>query len=242
MDGAGTTGSGSTPAPDPALSPGPTLATPAEVAAAEAELLGLVVDAPEAGGLGLQATHAAGGAPATAALQATADDVAAYVGLVELSQPTPPLPGVGAVGSPQRLGRLMVASGVMGLFGVFLLLAVLASGAGGGGAPGDGSTTGAGGLAAPAQPAGAAIPASCLVPEGSVLDLELTDVSWNEEEDGLNASWNVLVHNRESDTFQVFLHDVADANAATRANKWVVGPLTGALTAPTSSPPTPKPP
>jgi hypothetical protein len=224
MDGAGTTGSGSTPAPDPALSPGPTLATPAEVAAAEAELLGLVVDAPEAGGLGLQATHAAGGAPATAALQATADDVAAYVGLVELSQPTPPLPGVGAVGSPQRLGRLMVASGVMGLFGVFLLLAVLASGAGGGGAPGDGSTTGAGGLAAPAQPAGAAIPASCLVPEGSVLDLELTDVSWNEEEDGLNASWNVLVHNRESDTFQVFLHDVADANAATRANKWVGRP------------------
>jgi hypothetical protein len=52
----------------------------------------------------------------------------------------------------------------------------------------------------------------------------LRDVSWNEEEDGLNASWNVLVHNRESDTFQVFLHDVADANAATRANKWVGRP------------------
>jgi len=89
----------------------------------------------------------------------TADDVAAYVGLVELSQPTPPLPGIGPVGSTRRLGRLLVASGLMGLFGVFLLLAVMQTRSGGSDA-GDGSTTGAGDPAAPAQQGDAAPPAA----------------------------------------------------------------------------------
>ena len=147
-----------------------------------------------------------------------------------------------------------VLAGVIlaGSAGFLLILALLAARPGGGGAPGDGSATGASGPAAPAQqgdvappdageaqpgagggaaqpveeePAGAAIPASCLVPEGGALDLELTDVSWEEGEDGLSASWDVLVHNRDSETFTVFLHRNADANAATRANKWVGPPV-----------------
>jgi hypothetical protein len=63
------------------------------------------------------------------------------------------------------------------------------------------------------------------VPQGGALDLELADVTWREETDGLNASWEGVVHNRGSDTFNVILHEVADANAATKANKWV-GPPT----------------
>jgi hypothetical protein len=143
--------------------------------------------------------------------------------------------------------ELLLAGGVTAVFAVVILILWL-SRSSGGGTP----ATGASGPAAPAQqgdvappdagaaepgagggaaqpveeqPAGVAIPASCLVPQGGALDLELTDVSWVEEEDGLSASWDVLVHNRDSETFTVFLHRNADANAATRANKWVGPPV-----------------
>ena len=155
MDGDSAPGSGATPGPGSGSTSGPVPATPAEVKAVEDELLGIVVDGPRAGGLGRDATRTTRAAPSSR--PPTADDVAAYVGLVELSQPTPPLPGVGPVGSTRRLGRLLVASGLMGLFGVFLLLAVMQSRSGGGDA-GDGSTTGAGGPAASVQQGGAAQP------------------------------------------------------------------------------------
>jgi hypothetical protein len=156
MDGDGTPGSGATPGPGTGSTAGPAPATPAEVKAVEDELLGIVVDGPLAGGLGRPATHTTGAAPSSAT-PPTADDVAAYVGLVELSQPTPPLPGIGPIGSTRRLGRLLVASGLMGLFGVFLLLAVMQTRSGGGD-PGDGSTTGAGGPAAAVPQGGVAQP------------------------------------------------------------------------------------
>jgi hypothetical protein len=91
-------------------------------------------------------------------------------------------------------------------------------------APGDGAADQAGGGAAQpaeAQPARAVIPTSCLVPQGGALDLELADVTWKEATDGLSFSWHVLIHNRGSDTFSVFLHDVAGANAASRAQSGV---------------------
>ncbi len=167
----------------------------------------------------------------------TVDDIAAYVGLVELSQPAPSLPEAGPVGSPRRLGRLLLLSGFAGLVGIFLLLAVMQARPGGetpapvappvdaaqpaGDAePADGAG-GDAGQPVDAQPGGAVIPTSCLVPQGGALDLELTDVTWKEATDGLSFSWRVLIHNRGSEAFSVFLHDVAGANAASRAQSGV---------------------
>ncbi len=254
MDGEGTSGPGTTPGPGPSSAPGPAPATPAEVKAVEEQFLGHVVDAPEAGGFNPHGAQPGGAAPSSAT-PPTVDDVAAYVGLLELSQAGAPVPAAGPIGSVRRLRTLTVVTAVVGGCGAILLILALLATRPGGGAPGGGSATGAGGAEAPAQqgdaappavdgaqpgaggdgggaaqpvdeqPAGAAIPASCLVPQGGALDLELTDVSWVEEEDGLSASWDVLVHNRDSETFTVFLHRNADANAATRANKWVGPPV-----------------
>ena len=241
MDGDGAPGSGATPGPGtttgsgPPPAPGPGSATsPPDL---ETEWFGLAVDSAEQGGLNPHVAHPGGAAPSSAT-PPTLDDVAAYVGLLELSQPTPPLPGDGPVGSVRRLRRLTVATALVGGSAAFLLiLAVLAA------RPGGTPATGAGGPAVPvqqgdvvppsvdeakpsagggggdAQPGagGAVIPTSCLVPEGGALDLELTDVTWTQETDGLSFSWRVLIHNRGSDTFSVFLHDVAGANAASRA-------------------------
>jgi hypothetical protein len=156
------------------------------------------------------------------------DDVAAYVGLLELSQAGDPVPAAGPVGSVRRLRTVTVVTAFLGGSAAFLLiLALLAT------RPGGTPATGAGGPAVPVQQedvvppsvdeakpsaGGAVIPTSCLVPEGGALDLELADVMWTQETDGLSFSWRVLIHNRGSDTFNVFLHDVADANAATRAD------------------------
>jgi hypothetical protein len=247
-------GTGPTPGPGTGSASGPAPATPAEVKAVEEQLLGHVVDAPEAGGFNPHEAHP-GGAPPSAATKPTVDDVAAYVGLLESSQAGDPAPAAGPIGSVRRLRNLTAVTAVVGgSAAIHLILALLAARPGGSGAPGGGSATGASSAEAPAQqgdaappavdgaqpgaggdggdarpvveqPAGAAIPASCLVPQGGALDLELTDVSWEEGEDGLSASWDVLVHNRDSDTFTVFLHRNADANAATRANKWVGPPV-----------------
>ena len=115
-------------------------------------------------------------------------------------------PGSGAGGEPARAG------------------AASPGGDPGGGAAGasgvDPGAQGAAAASSAVQPAGGAVlPTSCFVPEPGTLYVELVDVSWVGE-DGVSASWDVVVHNRGDEAFGVFLHETGDANAATRANKW----------------------
>ncbi|HYO42758.1 MAG TPA: hypothetical protein VES19_06115 [Candidatus Limnocylindrales bacterium] len=256
MNGTGASGSGSTADPGPRADPGSASATPTEVELVEQEMLGLVVDAPAAGGLnphGVQpGTTSASPAPLTGqgGGPAIGEDLAALDQLIALADETPTSGPTGPGPAPAgqswlttlRAGRLvdpkdlLVAGGITALFAVAFTVFWMQRSAGG-----DAPATGAQGpaqsrpeeAAAPSGggqpgggdlPGGAAIPASCLVPVGGVLDLELVDVSWSEEEDGLGASWTVEVRNRAGDPFQVFLHDASDANAATRANGWTGRP------------------
>ncbi len=71
--------------------------------------------------------------------------------------------------------------------------------------------------AAPSGPAG--IPASCVL-TSSEAGLGLGEVVWQQEDDGLYASWDLTATNPSSESFSVFTHKVADANEGTRAIKW----------------------
>jgi hypothetical protein len=262
-------GSGGTGPGQPAEPPAPTPASRAEIEAVENELLGRVVDAPEAGGVSPLApkpgpSTVGGGpylptalapdppAPSVRALPSDADAVA-FAQLVDLANDSYPVPEPGESPSPP-MGTLLRGVIALGVFfgctvALVLIIMVLTGWSPGGSAPGSGtggeparagatssggdpgggaaggsevdpSAQGAAAASSAAQPAGGAVlPTSCFVPEPGTLSVELTDVSWVEE-DGVSASWEVVVHNRGDEAFGVFLHETGEANAATRANNW----------------------